>query len=214
LSNCVFLQKKTVSEFASNLLETAVNELSRLPGIGKKTALRLALHLLREEQIRTDSLSRSLMRMRSEIHFCKRCHNISDSDVCTICSNPRRDENTICVVEDMRDVMAIERTASFNGLYHVLGGVISPVEGIGPNQLNIASLSSRMGEEPVREVILALPATIEGDTTSYYIYKQLIPFSVRVTTIAKGVAIGDALEYADEVTLGRSILNRMLFESN
>ncbi len=208
------MHKKIVSEFASNLLETAVNELSRLPGIGKKTALRLALHLLREEQTRTDALARSLTRMRSEIHFCKRCHNISDSDTCTICSNPRRDENTICVVEDMRDVMAIERTASFNGLYHVLGGVISPVEGIGPNQLNIASLSRRMGEEHIREVILALPATIEGDTTSYYIYKQLGPFSVRVTTIAKGVAIGDALEFADEVTLGRSIMNRMLFESN
>jgi recombination protein RecR len=213
LLNYVFLQKKKVPEFASNLLEAAVNELSRLPGIGKKTALRLALHLLREEPGSTDSLARSLMRMRSEIHFCSRCHNVSDSGLCAICSNARRDENTICVVEDMRDVMAIERTASYNGLYHVLGGVISPVEGIGPNHLNIASLSGRIVPESVREVILALPATIEGDTTSFYIYKQLRPFSVTVTTIAKGVAIGDALEYADEVTLGRSILNRMLFES-
>lgn len=208
-----FAKKCKVSEFSSTLLESAVHELSRLPGIGRKTALRLALYLLREENVQTDKLTRALTRMRTEVFFCEKCHNISDAALCTICSNPRRDENTVCVVADLRDVMAIERTSTFNGLYHVLGGVIDPVEGIGPNQLHIQSLKERMQKENIYEVILALPATIEGDTTNFYIYKQLNGFEAKLTTIARGVAIGDALEYADEITLGRSILNRTLFDA-
>lgn len=189
-----------------------MNELARLPGIGKKTALRLALHLLREDRTRTEALSRSLSLLREKIVFCKKCHNISDSALCAICSNSRRDENLLCVVEDMRDVMAIERTSSFNGLYHVLGGVINPVEDISPSDLKITSLIERMKSEDIREVILALPATIEGDTTSFYIYRMIKSEKLKVTTIAKGVSIGDALEFADEVTLGRSIMNRTLFD--
>jgi recombination protein RecR len=201
-----------LTEYSSILLENAVNELARLPGIGKKTALRLALHLLREDKTRTEALSRSLSLLREKIVFCEKCHNISDSTLCAICINPRRDENLLCVVEDMRDVMAIERTSSFNGLYHVLGGVINPVEGISPSDLKINSLIERMKNEDIREVILALPATIEGDTTSFYIYRQIKREKLKVTTIAKGVSIGDALEFADEVTLGRSIMNRTLFD--
>jgi recombination protein RecR len=200
-----------VSEYSSVLLENAVNELSRLPGIGKKTALRLALHLLREEPTKAEALAQAITQMRSRILLCERCHNISDTPVCTICANPRRDENSLCVVADLRDVLAIERTATFNGLYHVLGGVISPVEGISPTDLHIDSLIRRTYEEHFNEIILALPATIEGDTTNYYIFKQLHEFKGKVTTISKGIAIGDALEYADEVTLSRSILNRTTF---
>ena len=211
--NNVFLPKNLfVSEYSSILLENAVNELSRLPGIGKKTALRLALHLLREEPARAEALAHSLTQMRSRILLCERCHNISDTPVCAICSNLRRDENSLCVVADLRDVLAIERAATFNGLYHVLGGVISPVEGISPTDLHIDSLIRRTHEEHFNEIILALPATIEGDTTNYYIYKQLHDFNGKVTTISKGIAIGDALEYADEVTLSRSILNRTAFQ--
>ncbi len=202
-----------MTEYSSTLLENAVNELSRLPGIGKKTALRLALHLLREDGSRTEALARSLQQLREKIIFCRRCHNISDHEICAICSNPRRDEGLLCVVEDMRDVMAIERTASFHGLYHVLGGVINPVEGVSPNDLNINALIQRMEEESFREVIMALPATIEGDTTAYYLFRQISKENLKITSIAKGVAIGDALEYADEITLGRSILNRIPFES-
>lgn len=202
-----------MTEYSSTLLENAVNELSRLPGIGKKTALRLALHLLREDGSRTEALARSLQQLREKIIFCRRCHNISDHEICAICSNPRRDEGLLCVVEDMRDVMAIERTASFHGLYHVLGGVINPVEGVSPNDLNINALIQRMEEERFREVIMALPATIEGDTTAYYLFRQISKENLKITSIAKGVAIGDALEYADEITLGRSILNRIPFES-
>jgi recombination protein RecR len=210
--NNVFLPKSlSVSEYSSILLENAVNELSRLPGIGKKTALRLALHLLREDASRTEALAYSLTQMRNRILLCKRCHNISDTPVCAICSNPRRDENSLCVVADLRDVLAVERTATFNGLYHVLGGVISPVEGISPTDLHIDSLIQRTHEEHFNEIILALPATIEGDTTNYYIFKQLHDFNGKVTTISKGIAIGDALEYADEVTLSRSILNRTAY---
>jgi recombination protein RecR len=202
---------KNLTNYSSVLLENAVNELSRLPGIGKKTALRLALHLLREDQHRTDALARSLSQMREKMMFCKRCFNISDTDICGICANPRRDENVLCVVEDLRDVMAIERTSSFNGLYHVLGGVINPVEGIAPADLQIASLQIRLSKETINEIILALPPTIEGDTTGFYIYRLFGNLVPKITTIAKGVAIGDALEFADEVTLGRSILNRMPF---
>jgi len=200
-----------LSEYSSILLENAVGELSRLPGIGRKTALRLALHLLREDASRTESLSRSLVQLKEKIMFCSKCHNISDTDICAICSNPRRDENMLCVVEDIRDVMAIERTSSFNGLYHVLGGVINPVEGISPSDLNISTLTHRITHEAIKEVMLALPATIEGDTTGYYIYRLINRENLKVSVIAKGVAIGDALEFADEVTLGRSIQNRIPF---
>ncbi len=201
-----------MSDYPSLLLENAVNELSRLPGIGKKTALRLALFMLRQEKSRTDSLANSILRMREGIQLCQRCFNISDHDVCSICANPRRDENTLCIVEDMRDVMAVERTAAFNGLYHVLGGVINPIEGIGPNDLTITQLINRLNQEVFQEIILALPATVEGDTTSYYLYRQIKPGKIKITSISKGVAIGDSLEYADEVTLGRSILNRTIFD--
>ncbi|MBW7846700.1 MAG: recombination protein RecR [Bacteroidales bacterium] len=201
-----------MAEYSSLLLENAINELSRLPGIGKKTALRLALHLLREDVSRTESLARSLQQLREKIMFCERCHNISDTAICSICSNHRRDENLLCVVEDIRDVMAIERTASYNGLYHVLGGVINPVEGIAPGDLTINQLVARLENEDIREVVLALPPTIEGDTTGYYIYRLIRQEKIKVTAIAKGVAIGDALEFTDEVTLGRSIQNRIPFD--
>ena len=181
------------------------------PGIGKKTALRLALHLLNSEDLETEQLADSLLKMKHNIMLCERCYNISDTKVCSICSNPRRDENTLCVVADMRDVLAIERTASYNGLYHVLGGVISPIEGISPNDLKIAQLVQRTQKEDIKEIILALPATIEGDTTNFYIFRQLKDFEGKISVISKGIAVGDALEYVDEVTLGRSIQNRIPF---
>lgn len=201
-----------MAEYSSILLEKAVEELAKLPGIGRKTALRLALHLLSEEQSTTESLSQSLLNMRSNIVLCKRCYNISDSEHCSICSNPKRDNELLCVVADMRDVMAIERTGSFNGVYHVLGGVIDPINGISPNDLRIKELVERSISENFKEIILALPATIEGDTTNFYIFKMLKHFEGQVSTIAKGIAVGDALEFADEVTLGRSIKNRIPFE--
>ncbi len=201
-----------MSEYSSILLENAVNEFSRLPGIGKKTALRLSLHLLREDARHTQALAQAISQMKDNIMLCERCHNISDTKLCTICANPKRDENVVCVVSDLRDVLAIERTSTFNGLYHVLGGVISPVEGISPSDLNIQELIQRTQKETFNEIILALPATIEGDTTNYYIYKQLADFNGKVTSISKGIAIGDALEFADEITLSRSILNRTLFQ--
>jgi len=203
-----------LNEYSSKLLELAVGELSRLPGIGKKTALRLALYILKEEEVFAENLGSSIIKMRREIVFCKKCNNISDSDICEICTNKRRDENTVCVVEDTRDVLAIENTAQFNGLYHVLGGIINPIEGIGPNDLFIKHLIERINHEDIREVILALPATVEGDTTSFYIYKLVKEFGVNVTTIARGVAVGDELEYTDEITLGRSILNRLPYENS
>lgn len=203
-----------MAEYSSILLENAVNELSRLPGIGRKTALRLALHLLKETPTRTELLARALTEMRSHIMHCSRCNNISDSELCTICSNHKRDENVVCVVEDVRDVMAIERTATYNGIYHVLGGVINPVEGVGPNDLSIGLFLQRLQKEPIKELILALPSTIEGDTTAFYIFKQLPEDSLKVTTIAKGISIGDALEFADEITLGRSIINRVPYQKN
>ena len=201
-----------MAEYSSILLEKAVEELAKLPGIGRKTALRLALHLLSEERSTTESLSQSLLNMRSNIVLCKRCYNISDSEHCSICSNPKRDNELLCVVADMRDVMAIERTGSFNGVYHVLGGVIDPINGISPNDLRIKELVERSISENFKEIILALPATIEGDTTNFYIFKMLKHFEGQVSTIAKGIAVGDALEFADEVTLGRSIKNRIPFE--
>lgn len=200
-----------MAEYSSVLLEKAVDELSKLPGIGRKTALRLALHLLGEEKMVTDSLSQSLLNMRNNIVLCKRCYNISDEEQCSICSNPKRNNELLCVVADMRDVMAIERTGSFNGVYHVLGGVIDPINGISPNDLRIKELVDRSINEDIKEIILALPATIEGDTTNYYIFKMLKHFEGQITTIAKGISVGDALEFADEVTLGRSIKNRVPF---
>ena len=201
-----------MAEYSSILLENAVEALSKLPGVGRKTALRLALHLLNEEASETEMIAEALLKMRRNIMLCERCHNISDTKVCSICSNPRRDENTLCVVADMRDVLAIEQTASYNGLYHVLGGVISPIEGVGPNDLGIADLVERVHREDIREIILALPATIEGDTTNFYIYRQMGDFTGKVTVIAKGIAVGDTLEYVDEITLGRAIQNRRGFE--
>ena len=200
-----------MAEYSSILLENAVESLSKLPGIGKKTALRLALHLLNSEDLETEQLTDSLLKMKHNIMLCERCFNISDTKVCSICSNPRRDENTLCVVADMRDVLAIERTASYNGLYHVLGGVISPIEGISPNDLKITQLVQRTQKEDIKEIILALPATIEGDTTNFYIFRQLKDFEGKISVISKGIAVGDALEYVDEVTLGRSIQNRIPF---
>lgn len=202
-------------EFPSKLIEDAVNEVAKLPGIGKKTALRLVLHLLKRDEEQTKNLSDSLLAMRSKVKHCQKCHNLSDYDLCSICANPKRDRSLICVVEDTRDVLAIENTAQYKGLYHVLGGIISPVEGIGPSDLQIESLMQRLqspGDEPAKEVILALSPTMEGDTTAFYLQKKLRPFKLRISTIARGVPIGGDLEYADEVTLGRSILSRIAYE--
>lgn len=201
-------------EFSSKLLENAVYEMSQLPGIGKRTALRLVLHLLKQPEERTHLLSNALMTLKSEINFCKKCHNISDTEICEICANPKRDESLVCVVEDIRDVMAIENTSQYNGLYHVLGGKISPMEGVGPQDLNITSLVDRVREGTVKELIFALSSTMEGDTTNFYIYRQLEGMEITTSTIARGISVGDELEYADEVTLGRSILNRVPFESS
>ncbi len=199
-------------QYPSQLLEQAVQEFSKLPGIGRKTALRLVLHLLREDTEEVLLFADTIARMRQEVKHCKVCHNISDSDVCPICSDPRRDEHTICVVENVQDVMAVENTQQFNGLYHVLGGVISPMDGIGPSDLEIDSLVERIKKGDVKEVILALGSTMEGDTTGFYIFRKLAPYDVKLTAIARGISVGDELEYTDEVTLGRSILNRTPFE--
>lgn len=196
-------------EFSSKLLERAVYEMSQLPGIGKRTALRLVLHLLKQPAEQTNMLADALTSLREEIIFCKSCHNISDHELCDICQNEKRDQTTVCVVEDIRDVMAIENTGQFKGVYHVLGGKISPMDGIGPGQLNIASLVEKVKSGQVQEIIFALGPTMEGDTTNFYIYRQLEPFHIKTSTIARGVAVGDELEYADEVTLGRSILYRI-----
>jgi len=201
-------------EFSSKLLENAVNEMSQLPGIGKRTALRLVLHLLKQPKEQSQKLASSLLKMRDEINFCGNCHNISDSKLCEICANPRRDEQLVCVVEDIRDVMAIENTSQYRGHYHVLGGKISPMDGIGPGDLSIPSLVEKVKTGNVRELIFALSSTMEGDTTNFYIYKQIEPYNITTTTIARGIAVGDELEYADEVTLGRSILHRIPFETS
>lgn len=201
-------------EFSSKLLEKAVNEMSQLPGIGKRTALRLVLHLLRQPKDQTMLLASALQHMRNDIKFCSSCHNISDTELCEICSNPRRTEEIICVVEDIRDVMAIENTSSFKGLYHVLGGKISPMDGIGPNDLNISSLVEKVNKGIVKELIFALSSTMEGDTTNFYIFKQIQDCKIITSTIARGISVGNELEYTDEVTLGRSILNRIPFESS
>lgn len=200
--------------FSSKLLENAVNEVSMLPGIGKRTALRLVLHLLKQPKSQTHQLANALTGLVDEIKLCKKCHNISDVEICEICSNPNRNEAIICVVEDVRDVMAIENTAQFKGLYHVLGGKISPIEGIGPHNLTIEDLVKKVSSGEVKEVIFALSSTMEGDTTNFYIFKQIEKFGVTTSTIARGISIGDELEYADELTLGRSILNRIPFENS
>jgi len=201
-------------EFSSKLLEKAVAEMSQLPGIGKRTALRLVLHLLKQPKEQTEQLTTALLTMRNEIKSCKSCHNISDTDVCEICANPSRDTAVICVVEDIRDVMALENTGIFKGLYHVLGGKISPIDGISPSQLNIVSLVEKVKSGTVKEVIFALSSTMEGDTTNFYIYKQIKDYGVTTSAIARGIAIGDELEYADEVTLGRSLIQRIPFENS
>jgi recombination protein RecR len=201
-----------MQNYSSKLLEEAVNEFTRLPGIGRRSALRLALHLLRQDESRTEALGNAIIKLRSDIRYCSRCHNISDEEVCGICSDLKRDGSIICVVEDIRDVMAIENTGQFRGLYHVLGGIISPMDGIGPNDLSIESLLSRTESEEIREVIMALPATTEGDTTNYYLFKKLKDRVATISAISRGVAIGDELEFADEITLGKSILNRILYE--
>ena len=195
----------------SRLLERAVGEFAKLPGIGRKTALRLVLHLLHQENEDVENFAQALTEMKREIKYCKVCHNISDSEVCPVCSNPKRDTSIICVVENVRDVMAIENTAQFNGLYHVLGGIISPMDGIAPSDLEIDSLEKRVAEGGVHEVILALSPTMEGDTTNFYIFRKLAAYNVKLSIIARGISVGDELEYADEVTLGRSILNRTPF---
>lgn len=199
-------------EFSSKLLEKAVNEMAQLPGIGKRTALRLVLHLLKQPKEQTTFLSQALTSMREEVQFCSSCHNISDSVLCAICANPKRDHHIICVVEDIRDVMAIENTGQFRGIYHVLGGKISPIDGVGPSQLNISSLVDKVKSGVVQEIIFALSTTMEGDTTNFYIYKQIQDCKIITSTIARGISVGDELEYADEVTLGRSILQRVPFE--
>lgn len=201
-------------DFASTLLENAVNEFTKLPGIGRKTALRLVLHLLRQDVADVDNFGKAIMRLRHDIKYCQVCHNISDTDVCALCSNSTRDNTTVCVVENVREVMAVEATGQFHGLYHVLGGVISPMDGIGPADLEIDSLVERVAQGNVKEVILALSATMEGDTTNFYIFRKLAPYDVRITLIARGVSVGDELEYTDEITLGRSILNRTPFSDS
>ena len=201
-------------ELPSKLLENAVNEMSQLPGIGKRTALRLVLHLLKQPSEQTELLSAALTAMRNDIQYCKECNTISDSDICGICSNASRDKSIICVVEDVRDVMALENTGMFKGVYHVLGGKISPIEGVGPSQLKITSLVDKVKEGNVSEIIFALSSTMEGDTTNFYIYRQIKEYEVKTSTIARGIAVGDELEYADEVTLGRSLLNRIPFETS
>ena len=200
--------------YPSRLLENAVTQFSRLPGIGRKTALRLALHLLRQEDEDVEQLASALTTMKREVKRCRVCHNISDQDVCPVCSDSRRDRHTVCVVENIQDVLAVENTQQFSGLYHVLGGVISPMDGIGPSDLEIDSLVERVKAGDIKEVILALGSTMEGDTTGFYIFRRLAPYDVKLSIIARGISVGDELEYTDEVTLGRSILNRTEFKGS
>ena len=202
-----------MQQYPSQLLERAVEAFSQLPGVGRKTALRLVLHLLRQSTEDVDSFADAVIRVKHDMKYCKVCHNISDNEVCSICSDPRRDASVVCVVENIQDVMAIENTQQFHGLYHVLGGIISPMDGIGPHDLEIESLVERVEEGTVKEIILALASTMEGDTTNFYISRKLKDTGVKLSVIARGISVGDELEYTDEVTLGRSILNRTPFES-
>ena len=201
-------------EYPSKLLENAVNEIAQLPGIGKRTALRLALHLLKQPRENTLELTRALNDLREHINFCSSCHNLSDLPLCEICSNPARDGSLLCVVEDIRDVIAIENTGQYKGYYHVLGGIISPIDGIGPQDLNLDSLENKVKEGTIKEIIFALCATMEADTTNFYLYKILSPYTVKTSAIARGIPVGDELEYTDEVTLGRSILKRVPYENS
>lgn len=199
---------------SSKLLDDAVDEIAKLPGIGRKTALRMALHLLRQEVADVENLGNAIIKLRNNICFCKTCHNISDTDICEICATPKRDHSIICVVQDTRDVIAVENTSQYGGVYHVLGGIISPIDGIGPGELNIDNLISRVETGGIREVILALPTTVEGDTTNFYLFRKLTEHPVLISTIARGISIGDELEYTDEVTLGRSITNRLPYSGD
>jgi recombination protein RecR len=200
-------------EYSSKIIEQAVEAFAQLPGVGKKTALRYVLHVIRQNKEECDNLSKLVSQLKTDLKFCNKCHNISESEICGICSNPTRDSATVCVVQDYRDILAIENTGLYKGHYHVLGGLISPLEGITPSGLNIESLVHRLNENPVTEIILALNATMEGETTSFYIFRKIAPFNIRLSAIARGIAVGDELEYADEVTLGRSIVNRIPFDS-
>ena len=197
--------------FSSSLLDSAINEISKLPGIGKKSALRLVLHLLRQDEGVAIALGEAIIKLRKEINYCKVCHNISENEICEICSDEKRDKSTVCVVENIKDVISIENTRQFNGVYHVLGGIISPIDGISPNDIEIESLVERVKTGEIKEIILALSTTMEGDTTNFYIFRKLAGYDVKISILARGVSIGDELEYTDEVTLGRSILNRTLF---
>ena len=201
-------------EFASILLESAVTELSRLPGVGRKTALRLALHILRQDESAGVALGEAIINMRRGVKYCSDCHNISETEICPLCSSPARDKSTVCVVESVKDVMIFENTRQYRGLYHVLGGVISPMDGIGPDQLQITSLIERVKSGEINEVILALSATMEGETTNFYIYRQLGTLPVKITQLARGVSVGNEIEYTDEITLGRSLINRTLFSDS
>ena len=201
-------------QYPSQLLEKAVGEFAKLPGIGRKTAMRLVLHLLKQEKSAVESFGNAITTLKREVKYCKVCHNISDTEICRICSNPNRDDSTVCVVESIRDVMAVEATQQYTGLYHVLGGVISPMDGISPSDLEIESLVERVRKGDVKEVIVALSPNMEGDTTNFFIFRKLASFDVKMSVIARGISIGDELEYADEVTLGRSIVNRTLFTGN
>ena len=203
-----------MQQLPSKLLEAAVSEFSRLPGVGRKTALRFVLHLLRQPREDVSRFGNALINLRSEVRYCSECGNISETELCSVCSDMRRDRTVVMVVEDLRDVMAVENTSQYRGLYHVLGGILSPMDGIGPDQLHVEKLTSRIAEGGINEVIMALSTTMEGDTTVFYLFKKLAPYNIRVTTIARGVAIGGELEYADEITLGRSILNRTPYESD
>ncbi len=202
------------SPYPSTLLENAVNEFAKLPGIGRKSALRLVLHLLRQDEEKVANFANTIIKLKNEVKYCSSCHNISDTEMCGICADRSRDHSLVCVVENVKEVMAIEKTIQFRGVYHVLGGIISPIDGIGPSDLEIASLEERVSAGSIKEVILALSATMEGDTTNFYIFRKLQPYGVKVSIIARGVSIGDEIEYADEVTLGRSIINRIPFDES
>ncbi len=207
-------KENRMNSYPSKLLESAVNELSRLPGIGRKSALRLALHLLKERIEDVEFLGQSIIKLRKEIQYCTVCHTISDNDICQICSDPRRDKTTVCIVQDIRDVLAIENTRQYRGVYHILGGIISPIEGISPSDLTLENLIEKAESGIFNEIIMALPSTIEGDTTAYYIYKKIKSLQIKISNIARGISLGDELEYADELTLGRSILNRTLYQGD
>lgn len=208
--------KKRIFEFmnfSSKLIEEAVNEFSKLPGVGKRTALRFVLHLMKQNKTEVQQFSNAFLKLRNELRYCEKCHNVSDKILCEVCANSNRDHSTVCVVEDIRDFMAIENTQQYRGVYHVLGGIISPMDGIGPGDLNIETLVQKAAAGEIKEIIMALSTTMEGDTTNFYIYKRLKEYNLTISTIARGISIGDELEYADEVTLGRSILNRTLYEN-